>query len=168
MKGKMIVCFSVLVFLLTTDLSAGIYSWTDENGVKQFSNTGPDQTAKDVEVHQEIKSADPAEGKNVRSDGGEWDDNAPKGNSIYDDLAREKELRKQKSEAERKQAAQEEWEQKIRAEKERLQGEIDRIQQLAVGPSLSIALKNARIKQFQDKLNTLEKSPEEYFGGKPN
>ncbi len=52
---------------------------------------------------------------------------------------------------------------KIQAEKERLLGEIDSIEKLAVGSSLSLARKNAMIKQFQDKLDLLEKSPEEYF-----
>ncbi|MFZ5568948.1 MAG: DUF4124 domain-containing protein [Thermodesulfobacteriota bacterium] len=167
MKILLKVCCGVLVFFLATEfrLQAGFYSWTDENGVKRYSDTAPDETAADVKVHAEIPS-----------DGQEATVSSPNGNQptpadwkdgdVYQELEREKALKKQKAEEEKAQAARAEWEGKIQAEKDRLQGEIDRIRQLAVGPSLSIALKNARIKEFQDRLDILEKSPEDYFGKK--
>jgi len=52
---------------------------------------------------------------------------------------------------------------KIQAEKERLQNEIRRIKQLAAGGTFSLAMKKSKIKEYQEKLDLLERSPEEYF-----
>ena len=162
MKTIMAFCFCLLVIVSATTLQAQIYSWTDENGVRQFSNTAPDATATDVEIHQEVqddsgsvKSTDPGDGNPIAPPPG-W-------NEVFDEHARQKQASQQNDERQKQQAADAKLSRRVQAEKERLQGEIDRIQQLAVGPSLPLSLKNARIKQFQDKLDALEKAPDDYF-----
>lgn len=162
MKAIMALCFSILVFLGTTRLQAQIYSWTDENGVRRYSNTEPDQTAADVEIQQEVQ-ADSGSEKPTSPDEGNSIASPPGWNEVFDEQERQKNARQQNYELEQQQAADAELKIKVQTEKERLQGEIERIQQLAVGPSLPLSLKNARIKQFQDKLDALEKSPDDYF-----
>ncbi|MBW2249508.1 MAG: hypothetical protein JRF60_02480, partial [Deltaproteobacteria bacterium] len=75
----------------------------------------------------------------------------------------EREQKNKKIEAEKKKAALDKLNKKVLLEKERLQNEIKRIEQLAIGGPYSLAMKKTKIKEYQDKLDLLERSPEEYF-----
>ena len=55
MKYAVMILFSVLfIFFYPLALDADIYTWTDENGVKHYSNTAPEQ---DAEVMKENQSS---------------------------------------------------------------------------------------------------------------
>ena len=173
MRFSIILIAIIFVFLPLSDLYAGtIYSWTDKNGTKKYSNTAPEEDVENLKVIEEM----PISEEDVKNPGGieetshsETDDNAIDiDNDELSHYLKEMEIKKKqpqiKTEEEKNKTADDPFNEKILTEKRRLQGEIDRIEKLAVGPSLSIARKNAMIKQFQDKLDLLEKSPEEYFG----
>ena len=152
-----------------------IYSWTDKNGIKKFSNTAPEEDVENLEVLAEMPHSEAVD-TGIEDDVNEISRSKNTDNDINIDddelnhYIKEMEVKKKQEEQEEIEAEKEEnriaddrFNQKIQKEQERLQGEIDRIEKLAVGPSLSIARKNAMIKQFQDKLDLLESSPEEYF-----
>jgi chromosome segregation ATPase len=163
MKYLPILIISLLVLLFITDLNAdNIYSWTDENGVRQYSNTAPGNDAKDVEIIKEIPHTQDDEKKSGQ-DANELD-------RVLDELEAEnkaakieREEKEKEIEAEKNKAAQDKLNKKIQAEREHLQNEIKRIEQLALGGTFSIAMKKAKIKEYQEKIDLLERSPEEYF-----
>jgi len=163
MRFSMILFVIIFVFLPLSDLYGGtIYSWTDENGIKKYSNTAPEEGVEHLEVIEEIPISETGDsGINVDEE---------ELSHVIRELEVENrisELRTEqqsiKTEEEKNKIADDPFNEKIWTEKKRLQGEIDRIKKLAVGRSLSLARKNAMIKQFQDKLDLLEGSPEEYF-----
>lgn len=151
-----------LVFLFITDLYAdNIYSWTDENGVRQYSNTAPGNDAKNVEIIKEIPHTQDDEKKSGQ--------NANELDRVLDELEAEnraaeieREEKDKKNEAEKNKAAQDELNKKIQTEKERLYNEIRRIEQRSTR-NFSVGMKKLKIKEYQEKLDLLESSPEEYF-----
>jgi len=155
MKYLPILVLSVLVLLFITDLNAdNIYSWTDENGVRQHSNTAPGEDAKDVKIIKEIPHTQDDERKSRQR---EAENRAAE---IEREIEREE--NDKKIEAEKKKAAQDKLNKKIQAEKERLQNEIRRIEQRSTR-NFSLGMKKSKIKEYQEKLDLLERSPEEYF-----
>ena len=55
MKYFLILWLCGQLLLFVSDLNAGsIYTWTDENGVKHYSNEEPSEDQKDVKVINEI------------------------------------------------------------------------------------------------------------------
>jgi len=162
MRFSIVLPVIILIFLQYSHVGAGtIYSWTDKNGIKKFSNTEPEDNVGHVEVIEETPISE-AGNIDIKADEEE----------LVDIIESEPEVENRNNGFSTKQKQiknredkiiDEPFNEKIQAEKRRLQGEIDRIEKLAVGRSLSLARKNAMIKQFQDKLALLEKSPEEYF-----
>ena len=150
-------------FCSSPNLNAdNLYSWTDENGVRQYSSTAPGNDAKDVKIIKEIPHTQDDEKKSGQATN-ELD-------RVLDELEAEKraaeierEEKDKKIEAEKNKAAQDELNKKIQTEKERLQNEIRRIEQLALGGTFSLAMRKSKIKEYQEKLDLLERSPEEYF-----
>ena len=163
MKYFLILWLSGLVLLFVPDLNAGsIYTWTDENGVKRYSNAAPGEDAKDVEIIKEIP--------HTQADKEKSGQNAEKLEKVLEELEAEnkaakieREQKNEKIEEEKKKAALDKLNKKVLLEKERLQNEIKRIEQLAIGGPYSLAMKKTKIKEYQDKLDLLERSPEEYF-----
>ena len=63
---KRLSCYIVLLILLTVSspLYGGMYSWTDENGVKHFSDTAPSQDTEDVNVIETPENSKPSDDYN--------------------------------------------------------------------------------------------------------
>jgi len=131
--------------------------------VKRYSNAAPGEDAKDFEVIKEIP--------HTQADKEKSGQNAEKFEQVLEELEAEnkaaeveREQKNKKIEAEKKKAALDKLNKKVLIEKKRLQNEIKRIEQLAIGGPYSLAMKKTKIKEYQDKLDLLERSPEEYFG----
>ena len=56
MKFTGMLSAALLICFCTANLYAGMYSWTDENGVKHYSNVAPAQEAEEIEEIQGNKS----------------------------------------------------------------------------------------------------------------
>ncbi len=56
MKFTGILSAALVICFCTANLYAGIYSWTDENGVKHYSNVAPPQQSEEIEEIQGNKS----------------------------------------------------------------------------------------------------------------
>jgi len=52
MKFTEVLSAGLLICFFTADLYAGVYFWTDENGVKHYSNVAPPQEAEEIEEIQ--------------------------------------------------------------------------------------------------------------------
>ncbi len=63
-KGVKIYLFVISLVCICTTLFADMYSWTDENGVKHYTNVNPSQSLEDVEKNAEIVST----GQNKKAD----------------------------------------------------------------------------------------------------
>lgn len=56
MKFAAMLSTALIVCFCTANLYAGMYSWTDENGVKHYSNVAPPQEAEEIKEIQGTKS----------------------------------------------------------------------------------------------------------------
>jgi len=164
MRFITVLLITILGFLPNLNSYAGtIYSWTDKNGVKKFSNTSPEGDVEHFEVIEEMPLLQTG---NTNSEVGEeepadvtQEPEIENSTSVFSTI--EMQFRPQETENNN---IDEEFTIKIQTEKKRLQEEIDRIDKLAVGKNFSLPRKNSLIKDLQDKLELLEKSPEKYFG----
>jgi len=163
MRFSTILIAIIFVFLQLPDLYADtIYSWTDKNGIKKYSNTAPEEDVKHLEVIEEMPISETSNPDiEVDEEGlGQADRELEVDNRISELKTEQQQI---KNEEKKNKIADGPLNEKIQAEKIRLLEKIDRIEKLAVGRSLSLARKNAMIKQFRDKLDLLKRSPEEYF-----
>ncbi|RPJ82513.1 MAG: DUF4124 domain-containing protein [Deltaproteobacteria bacterium] len=164
MRFITVLLITILGFLPNFNSYAGtIYSWTDKNGVKKFSNTSPEG---DVEHFEVIEEMPLLQTDNTNSESGEeepadvtQEPEIENSTSVFSTI--EMQFRPQETENNN---IDEEFTIKIQTEKKRLQEEIDRIDKLAVGKNFSLPRKKSMMKDLQDKLELLEKSPEKYFG----
>ncbi len=160
MKYYLILWLCGQCLLFVPGLNAGsIYTWTDENGVKRYSNEAPSDDPKDLKVINEIP--------HTQADDEKSRQNAEKLEQVLEEREAaeiEREQKNKEIDAEKKKTVKDFLNKKVLLEKERLQNEIRRIEQLAIGRPYSIAMKKSKIKESQDKLDLLERSPEEYFG----
>jgi len=153
---------TVFVFLLSSHAYAGkVYSWTDENGVKQYSNTEPAGGVGDVEITDEMPSDPRYSDKNQERQ--KLIDGLKSRNQAAEDERKIEEEKREAVKAEEKAKSQKEISGNVQAEKNRLLAEIKKYEQLAVTPTFSLALKNSIIQKLKDKLALLEESPEKYF-----
>lgn len=56
MKFSGLLTTALLICFCTTNLYAKMYSWTDENGVKHYSNVAPAQKVEEIEEIEEIQA----------------------------------------------------------------------------------------------------------------
>jgi hypothetical protein len=174
MKFFLILWFIGQCLLFVSDINAGsIYTWTDENGIKHYSNEEPSEDHKDVKVTKEIPHTQ-MDIEKTRQNSEKLEQVIQERDTENKTAEIEKEQINKKIEAEKKKATKEAMDKKVLLERERLQNEIRRIEKRPTGfrrvkgkpisNPFSLAMKKAKIKEYQDKLELLERSPEEYFG----
>jgi Domain of unknown function (DUF4124) len=153
---------TVCVCFLSSQAYAGkIYSWTDENGVKQYSNTEPGGGVSDVEITDEMPADPRYSDKNQERQ--KIIDGLKSRNQAAEDERKIEEQKREAKKSEEKAKTQKKMDGKVQAEKNRLLAEIKTYELRAVGPTYSLALKNSIIQKLKDKLALLEESPEKYF-----
>ena len=153
--------FFILIFMQPSQVNANIYSWTDSNGVKHFSNSPPpsDKNAS-IEVHQEVAYDREADEERWELDKKEWEklkQNLEKSEQqIIEERYSDENAKDSPSLAD-----------KIKNEKFRLELEIS---QLEKKPATSFAYdmdgKRAAIAFYKSRLKELETNPERYFSTK--
>ena len=156
---------TIFICFLSSQAYAGkIYSWTDENGVKQYSNTQPGDGVGDVEITDEMPGDPRYSDKNQERQ--KMIDDLKSRNRAAEKERKIEEKKRDAKKAEAQEKALKEMEPNVQAEKNRLLAEIKTYEQRAVNPTFSLALKNSIIKKLKDKLALLEKSPKKYFESK--
>ena len=164
MKRAAISVFVVMFWVCPCLAGENIYTWTDNNGVKRFSDRQPDGVK-----HYDTIRISPDQSKYGASDGGS--------RSEYDQMIEKVRQEQQQTEQERIQAgadrATEEKrdedahkKERIEAERRQLQEKIDDLKKRPTGRAYSQSLKNARIEEIEKQLDKLKNSPDEYFQGK--
>ena len=147
------------VILGVSTLCAEIYTWTDENGVKRFSDSPPEDAKDSRVVFPEYQHDEAADKKRLEIEQNEWD---KVNKAIEAEEARNQaEMQEKKAEAERdRQPTQEEL---IAEEKERLEGTIAFLEEQPLSYFGSQNNKRARIGYYRYQLQALLEDPEKYF-----
>ena len=160
MKNTELLLILAAMLLVTSALNADIYEWTDENGVKYFSNQPPPEHADDAKViFKEYEYNAAEDQKQIQLQQRE-----------SDNLLQETKTDEQSTEAESAsdqpdtgENQQLSGEERIQAEKERLEKEIADLEGKPLSYFGSAQNKRARIGYYRYRLNTLMNNPDEYF-----
>jgi len=162
---KAVIYLSVIILWSCPCLAdENIYTWTDKNGVKRFSDRQPD----DVKHYDTIRIApDQSEFGTVAGD------SRPEYDQMIENIRQEKQLTEQERiqagadrVAEEKRSSYAHKKERIEAEQKRLQEKIDGLKKRLTGRAYSQSLKNAQIGEIEKQIDKLNNSPDEYFQGK--
>ena len=161
MKRSAVFLFVIILWGCLCLADENIYTWTDKNGVKRFSDRQP----------EDVKHYDA-----IRVSPGQSEFGAPAGDSRseYDQMIESVRQEQQQTEQERIQAgadrATEEKrdedahkKERIEAERRQLQEKIDDLKKRTPGRAYGQSLKNARIEEIEKQIDKLKNSPDEYF-----
>ena len=156
---KLLLLFLLMTILSAPCLFADIYSWTDEKGVKHYSNQPPPDVDAKVEF-DEYKYNPAADQKRIEMDANEFQ-------SLIKELdaeeQQEKDEQQRKAEEEQKNKPPTE-EEMIAAEKERLEKKISDLEAEPLEYFGSQKNKRVRIGYYRYRLETLMENPDKYFG----
>ena len=155
MKIRWLIAILFASVFVTGLLYAGsVYFWTDENGVRHYSNTGiPD----DVEAADGRPEEDPAPQASESSDITDTDREPP------DMPPPEGDTEETDPDAEGEKQMNDRLAARAEKEKQRLESEIKKIKGLSIGKSFTQGMKDARIRPLQEQLALLQADPERYF-----
>lgn len=146
-------CLIVIFMLGDAALAGTIYTWTDADGVKRYSNAQPPEDAENVEIIDEYRNNRNSSDQLRQEYDRMVEEASQEANRHFEKQAEQK--------AKAKQAAQqrknEKQNQQLEQERERLLKEIEAIQNRGLGPTFSAGQKEHLIKQVQDKLDQLDK-----------
>lgn len=153
--------FILLIFftaLLTTYAYADIYSWTDDKGVKHYSNQPPPDVEATI-VFDEYQHDSAADKKRIDMDQKEFQSLTKELNAAE---------RKEKEEARRKAAETQSKkpptkEERVAAEKTRLENKIAELEARPLEEFGSQKNKRVRIGYYRYRLETLMQDPDKYF-----
>lgn len=151
----------VFTLLCFSTLNADVYTWTDENGVKHYSNAPPDEDDVQVEF-KEYQHNQKAVQQNQQAPDSQQQD--------MDKLIREIEEDNRNDEAQQKRRAKTAkknqpsiQEQSIESEKKRLSDKIAELEEKPLDYFGSAKNKRAQIGFYKYRLQTLMDNPDKYF-----
>lgn len=155
---------TAMFFLLgNTVVADTIFTWTDADGVKRFSNSQPPEDVENVQTIREIQ-ADPDGADRNRQEFERMAEQAGREADRHFEEQAEKKARA--AEAERQQQL-DALDRKIEVERARLQQEIAAIDGRGLGPNFTTGMKDNLIGQIQEKIDRLENNPDNYFRKQP-
>jgi hypothetical protein len=155
MRWIAIIGFAVWI-LLPGDIAQAetIYTWTDADGVKRYSNSQPPEDARHVRTIEEIPYNQGNEDRNQQAFDQMVDEAGREADEHFKEQAEKKANDAVLEQAQRKQVQSE----RIAAQRAELQKKIDAIQGRALGPTFTQGMKDNQIKQIQDQIDNLESS----------
>jgi len=142
------------VFISGLLYAGSVYYWTDENGVRHYSNTGIPNDVEAADVRpEEFPAPQASESSDISdTDSGPSEATPSEGDTEQTDPDAEGEKRMNDRLAAR-----------AEKEKQRLESEIKKIKGLSIGKSFTQGMKDARIRPLQEQLALLQADPERYF-----
>ena len=148
----------VLVVMQASQLNANIYSWTDANGVRHFSNVPPPPSFDAaINVRQEIAYDRDADEERWELDQKDWE-------AITQDLSEVEEQRIQENYGDETDQDSKSLNDKIEQEKFRLELEINRLESLPANSfEKGLDGKRASIAFYESRLLELKSNPQRYF-----
>jgi len=144
----------VSVFITGLLYAGSVYYWTDDNGVRHYSNTG---IPNDVEAADVRPEEVPAPQASESSDISDTDREPPDTPSLED------ETEQTDPDGEGEKRMNDRLAARAEKEKQRLESEIKKIKGLSIGKSFTQGMKDARIRPLQEQLALLQADPERYF-----
>jgi hypothetical protein len=158
MKSIAMVMAFVFAGLTASGVQAEIYSWTDENGVKHYSHTPPPDRSAPLEAAPEIKPA-PTTNREIEKINEENID------AILEELEKEEPAAGPKSAKAQKPSS---LQDRIAAEREKLEEKIAWIEQLPPEAFTNSRSKQAIIGRYRYRMDQLDSNPDRYFKNYPN
>ena len=129
-----------------------IYTWTDADGVKRYSNSQPPENADNVRTIEEVEY-DPAGADRNREEFNRMVEGASEeADRHFDQQARKKAQQAATQQRQKKEAA----ERQSADEKARLMNEIEAIRNRALGPNFTKGMQDNLIRQLQEKIDQLD------------
>ena len=160
---KIYITAMILAFTLTVlgaaNSKAEIYTWTDENGVKHFSDGPPAEARGAKPAFQEYKYDEAADRQRTESDAKEIQKAVKDINQEYAEAEQKK--RRQEEEAEENKPPT--MEERIEDERTKLNLKISELESLPLDHFGSQQNKTRSIGYYKYRLEDLEKDPEKYF-----
>ena len=153
MKSIAMVMLFIFIGLTASGVQAEIYSWTDENGVKHYSHTPPPDRSVSVKTAPEIQPGPTTDQKIEKI-------NEENIDAILEELDKKEQASAQKTAKVQKPPSRQE---RIAAEKEKLEDKIAWLQQLPGEAYTNTRSKQAIIGRYQYRMQQLLSNPDEYF-----
>ena len=159
MKLLTIAIFGIVLILpCSVGQSAEVYFWTDENGVKHYSNTPPDEENAQVEF-KEYQHSNKTDRRRTEDENEELE-------SLINDIEHKDRMAKAAEEKRRAEAEKNTpttKEERIEVEKKKLITKIGELEEQPLEYFGSQKNKRVRIGYYKYRLETLEQDPEKYF-----
>jgi len=150
------ISFIVLVawiLLIGNTVPAGtIYTWTDADGVKHYSNQQPPEGNENVQTIGEVQYDEAGADRNRQEYDRMVEEASQKADRHFDQQAREK----ANQQAERQQQQQEEKDRRIAEQRAVLEKQIEALRNRALSTSFTIGMRDNLIRQLQEKIDQLE------------
>ncbi len=148
---------AALIILFSTGMlnAQNVYEWTDENGVRHFSNTGAPADVDEVDTTAEKVTPPAVEEQEAQEAAGEENEvlsNAPPSGSPSQTV------RERAEEAQREQVAK-----RAEDERQRLQNEISQIEQRGLSRTFTEGMRANQLQPLREQLALLDADPVQYF-----
>ena len=161
MKFFNILVISALTFFCVSTLNAEIYTWTDEKGVKHYSDTPP-ENEENYEVHTESKTYkydEEADKKRTEADQKQIQTLIKEDDENDEKQQQEKKLKAEEAEKNRPPTQEE----KIAAEKDKLEEKISFLEGQPLDYFGNELNKHRYIEHYRSRLKLLLQDPNKYF-----
>ena len=153
MRWAVILYLGAVVALFTQLASADtVYSWTDEIGVKRYSNSHPPQNARQVESMQELPFEASGSDERRRAYDRMVEESAKEAERQFEEHAREEARRA----AARKQKTHRQEAERVAEEQARLLEQIEEIRNRGYSASFTKGMQDNLIREVQEKLDQLK------------
>ncbi|BBO77198.1 hypothetical protein DSCW_46150 [Desulfosarcina widdelii] len=153
MRWISLIALTACLLLVSNTVPAGtIYTWTDADGVKHYSNEQPPEGIDKVQTIEEVQY-DQAGADQKRQ---EYDRMVEEASEEADRHFDQQAQKKARQEEERQQQQQEEKDRRIAEQRDRLEKEIEAVRNRALGPNFTQGMKDNLIRQLQEKIDQLK------------
>ena len=159
------VVFAALTVLLMTGMTQAetVYYWTDENGVRHFSNTGAPADVDNVgSVAGKVSPPPEPEEQAEATEGPIEQESEGQADEVLSDAPGTKSstptVREQAEQAQRERIARQAEE-----ERRRLQDEISQVEQRSLSRTFTEGMRDARLEPLKEQLALLDSDPVQYF-----
>lgn len=141
------------LLLVGNTVPAGtIYTWTDADGVKHYSNEQPPEDVDKVQTIEEVQYDQAGADQKRQEYDRMVEEASEEADRHFDQQAQEK----ARQEEERQQQQLEEKEHRIAEQRARLEKEIEAIRNRGLGPNFTKGMQDNLIRQLQEKIDQLE------------
>ena len=153
MRTTTILTITVCLLIFGSPALAGtIYTWTDANGVKRYSNQQPPEDADNVQTMDEVEYDSTGADSNRQ----EFDRMVEKASEEADRQIEAQDRKKEQQAKQQNRLQQEAHARQVAEEKARLMNEIEALRNRALGPTFTQGMRDNLIQQIREKIDRLD------------